>query len=57
MDLSKTSQRNIKLSLLATAIVFSLSACNGDDGVDGVNGVDGADGADGGARRAAVRGE
>lgn len=47
MDLSKTSQRNIKLSLLATAIVFSLSACNGDDGVDGVNGVDGADGADG----------
>ena len=47
MDLSKTSQRNIKLSLLATAVVFSLSACNGDDGVDGVNGVDGADGADG----------
>jgi hypothetical protein len=47
MDLSNTSQRNIKLSLLAAAVVFSLSACNGDDGVDGVDGVNGADGQDG----------
>ena len=47
MDLSNTSQRNIKLSLLAAAVVFSLSACNGDDGADGVDGVNGADGQDG----------
>jgi len=47
MELNKTSQQKLKLSLLATAIVFTLSACNGDDGSDGLNGVDGAPGQDG----------
>ena len=47
MELNKTSQQKIKLSLLATAMVFALSACDGDDGTNGRDGVDGAPGQDG----------
>ena len=47
MELNKTSQQKIKLSLLATAMVFALSACDGDDGTNGIDGVDGAPGQDG----------
>ncbi|MFZ8200922.1 hypothetical protein [Alteromonas portus] len=47
MEFNKTSQQKLKLSLLATAMVLSLSACDGDDGTDGLNGVDGTDGIDG----------
>ena len=47
MELNKTSQQKIKLSLLATAMVFALSACDGDDGTNGIDGVDGAPGQNG----------
>lgn len=47
MEFNKTSQQKMKLSLLATAMVFALSACDGDDGTDGLNGADGVDGAPG----------
>ena len=47
MELNKTSQQKLKLSLLATAMVFALSACDGDDGADGLNGADGVDGSPG----------
>ncbi|MHC6645682.1 YncE family protein [Alteromonas sp. HB246098] len=47
MEFNKTSQQKLKLSLLATAMVLALSACDGDDGTDGLNGVDGTDGAPG----------
>ena len=47
MEFNKTSQQKLKLSLLATAMVFALSACDGDDGTDGLNGIDGVDGTDG----------
>lgn len=47
MEFNKTSQQKMKLSLLATAMVFALSACDGDDGTDGLDGADGVDGAPG----------
>ena len=47
MEFNKTSQQKLKLSLLATAMVLALSACDGDDGTDGVDGTDGAPGQDG----------
>ncbi|WP_346993555.1 hypothetical protein [Alteromonas gracilis] len=47
MEFNKTSQQKLKLSLLATAMAFSLSACDGDDGADGMNGVDGINGVPG----------
>ncbi len=47
MEFNKTSQQKLKLSLLATAMVLALSACDGDDGTNGVDGTDGAPGQDG----------
>lgn len=37
----------IKMSLLTSAIVLALTACNGDDGVDGVQGAAGVNGTNG----------
>ncbi|MCB4435945.1 collagen-like protein [Alteromonas sp. McT4-15] len=47
MEFNKTSQQKLKLSLLATAMAFSLSACDGADGMNGVDGIDGAPEQDG----------
>lgn len=47
MEFNKTSKQKMRLSLLATAMVFALSACDGDDGTDGLNGTDGVDGTPG----------